>query len=125
MAIRKALEQYGDVVRIAPNELVFIKPQAASDIFGTQTQGLELFPKADFISLGWSDQGLSWEKDPIWHRTKAKKVRTAFSPRSLRMKESITHRYVDRFITIMKEIGNQSKGIELRDVGTSKLTEIF
>jgi hypothetical protein len=30
MAIRKALEQYGDVVRIAPNELVFIKPQAAS-----------------------------------------------------------------------------------------------
>ncbi|KAI9154961.1 Cytochrome P450 monooxygenase BOA3 [Paramyrothecium foliicola] len=113
MAISQALRKYGDVVRIAPNELVFITPKAAADMFGSQVKGLELFPKADFINLGWSDQGLTWERDPVWHRQKAKKVWTAFSAKSLKGKERLIHHYIDKFIQIMKEIGNEERGIEL------------
>jgi hypothetical protein len=86
-------------------------------MFNSQVKGLELFPKASFISLGWPDQGLTWETDPVWHRHKAKKVWIAFSTKSVKLKENITHQYTDRFVEIMKEIGSQAKGVELRDVG--------
>ncbi|KAI1395386.1 cytochrome P450 [Hypoxylon fuscum] len=114
MALAKALEQYGDVVRIAPNILVFITPKAASDIYASQDRRLEYFPKADFISLGWPDQGITWETDPVRHHQKAKWLLPAFSTKSLRMKEGIMHKYIDLFVQSMKEIGDKEEGIELR-----------
>ncbi|KAI0482555.1 cytochrome P450 [Xylariaceae sp. FL0804] len=114
MVIAKALKQYGDVVRVAPNELVFITPKAASDIYAPQVRGLEYFPKADFISLGWPDQGLSWETDPVRHQQKAKKLLPAFSSKSLKTKEATIHKYIDIFVQSMKELGGGEQGVELR-----------
>ncbi|KAI0012288.1 cytochrome P450 [Xylariaceae sp. FL0662B] len=115
MVIAKALAQYGDVVRIAPNELVFITPKAASGIYASQVKGLEYFPKANFISLGWPDQGLTWETDPIRHRQKAKWLMPAFSVKSLKTKEGIMHKYIDLFIDSMKEVGHKEEGVKLRE----------
>ncbi|CAJ2512815.1 Uu.00g009340.m01.CDS01 [Anthostomella pinea] len=112
--IAKAHEKYGDVVRISPNELVFITPKAASDIFASQVKGLEYFLKADFISLGWPDQGITWETDPVKHHQKAKWLLPSFSAKSLREKEDVMHKYIDIFVQNMMELGNGKEGIELR-----------
>jgi cytochrome P450 len=114
IAIANALKQYGDVVRIAPNEVVFITPQAAADIYNPQSKGLELFPKADFISLGWADQGVTWETDPVKHRHKAKRLVPAFSAKSLKSKEPTIHKYTDFFVQKMTESGSRPEGVELR-----------
>ncbi|KEY71798.1 hypothetical protein S7711_06550 [Stachybotrys chartarum IBT 7711] len=114
LVIAKALEEYGDVVRIAPNELVFITPKAAADMFGTQVRGLEKFPKAPFVTLGWPDQGITWECDPVKHRQKVKWLLPAFSAKSLKTKEAIIHKYIDIFVQKMKKLGGREEGIELR-----------
>lgn len=113
-AIAEAHKKYGDVVRIAPNELVFITPQAGTDMFATQQKGYEHFTKADFISLGWADQGITWETDPVKHRQKVKWLLPAFSAKSLKTKEPIIHKYIDIFVEKMKKIGGREEGIELR-----------
>lgn len=134
----------GDVVRIGPNILVFITPKAAAgkrphnflylvlacqlrqkltdelDTYIPSVKGLEYFPKADFISLGWPDQGITWETDPVRHHQKAKWLLPAFSAKSLKEKEWVMHKYTDIFVKSMKELGGQDKGIELKQVSLLK-----
>ncbi|KAF2994233.1 hypothetical protein E8E14_002850 [Neopestalotiopsis sp. 37M] len=121
-AVARALKKYGDVVRVAPNELVFITPQAFSgmdptrdlwkmslkrfnaksvnaDIYDTHTLGREHFPKTNFLDLGLGDHGLSWEMDPERHHAKAKKLAPAFSTKALKAKEATMHKYTDAFWT--------------------------
>ncbi|KAK4107900.1 cytochrome P450 [Canariomyces notabilis] len=114
MAIAKALNKYGDVVRIGPNELVFISPKAASDIYASHTKHMEHFPKAKFVDLGGGDKGLTWETDPAKHRDVAKRIAPAFSVKSIRSKEPTMHKYIDLFVWKMREVGGQQGGIELR-----------
>ncbi|KAI0189856.1 cytochrome P450 [Astrocystis sublimbata] len=113
-AVQNALKQYGDVVRVAPNELVFITPQAFTDIYEPQTGGLEHFPKTNFMDLGVGDNALLWEMDPVKHHTYAKKVAPAFSARAIKEKEVTVNKYIEAFIQRMKEIGDQDEGIELK-----------
>ncbi|KAH7313966.1 cytochrome P450 [Stachybotrys elegans] len=112
--IAKTLEKYGDVVRVAPNELVFITPKAASDIYGSTVKGLEYFPKADFLSLGRKDQGLTWERDPVKHRHKAKLVQPAFGAKSLKAKETKMHKHIDAFVQVMANKGRRGEAVEFR-----------
>ncbi|GAB1312667.1 Benzoate 4-monooxygenase cytochrome P450 [Madurella fahalii] len=114
MAIAKALEKYGDVVRIGPNELAFITPKAASDIYASHTKHIEHFPKANFIDLGGGDKGLTWETDPAKHRAIAKMIAPAFSVKAIKSKEPMMHKYVDLFVRKMSEVGSREGGIELR-----------
>ncbi|EPE36373.1 Cytochrome P450 [Glarea lozoyensis ATCC 20868] len=120
MAIENAFKKYGDVVRIAPNELKNIPPLSGIksdsnlDIYGSHSKHIEKFLKADFISLGDGDQGITWEKDPIKHRHTAKKLSPAFSAKSIKAKESTIHKYVDLFVQKMKKIGQNEQGVELK-----------
>jgi hypothetical protein len=86
-------------------------------MFGTQVRGLEKFPKAPFVTLGWPDQGITWECDPVKHRQKVKWLLPAFSAKSLKTKEAIIHKYIDIFVQKMKKLGGREEGIELRQVG--------
>ncbi|KAI0970592.1 cytochrome P450 [Xylaria arbuscula] len=113
-AVSDALKKYGNIVRVAPNELAFITPQAFTDIYDSHTNGYEHFPKTDFMDLGLGDNGLSWEMDPIKHHTDAKKVASAFSTRSIKAKEPTIHKYIDAFIERMRDIGERGDGIELK-----------
>ncbi|KAH8899040.1 cytochrome P450 [Thozetella sp. PMI_491] len=112
-AIQDALRKYGDVVRIAPNELVFVSPQAFNDIFCPQQKGLELFVKTDFNNRGKNMGGIIWEEDPVRHREVAKKLLPAFSGRALRSMEPMIHQYMDYFVSRMKELGSASDGVGL------------
>ncbi|ETS85798.1 hypothetical protein PFICI_03823 [Pestalotiopsis fici W106-1] len=113
-AVAEALKKYGDVVRVALNELVFITPKAFTDIYDSHTAGLEHFPKTNFMDLGLGDSGLSWEKNPEKHREKAKKVAPAFSVKALRAKEPTMNKYTDAFVERMKDLGSRDEGIDLK-----------
>jgi hypothetical protein len=124
----------GDVVRIAPNELVFITPKAASgttsrfsncfrtklkkrqDIYGAHTKHIEHFPKTNFIDLGAGDQGLTWERDPVKHRQTSKTIAPAFSVKSTKEKEATIHKYIDLFVQKLRTLERRENGIELRTV---------
>ncbi|KAJ8118830.1 hypothetical protein ONZ43_g3915 [Nemania bipapillata] len=112
--VEDALNTYGDVVRIAPNELVFVRPQALSDIYGSHHQNIELFPKTQINNHGSEERGgLIWEWDPVRHRKVAKQISPAFSGRALRAKEPALHRYVDLFIQHMVSDGQDAQGVSL------------
>lgn len=77
------IRKYGDVVRIAPNELVFFTPQAFHDIYSPANRGLEVFRKTDFQNRGANLGGIVREEDPVKHREVARKVLPAYGARSL------------------------------------------
>ncbi|KAF4634048.1 hypothetical protein G7Y89_g4056 [Cudoniella acicularis] len=114
MAVEKAFEEYGDVVRVAPNEVAFLTPQAASDIYGAHTKHLEHFTKTDFVEMGKDDQGIAWERDPVKHRNTSKRLSPAFSMKSIKAKEPTMHKYIDLFVKMMKKDGGGEAGVELR-----------
>ncbi|TGO40971.1 hypothetical protein BHYA_0028g00120 [Botrytis hyacinthi] len=109
--IEEVLKHYGDVVRIAPNELVFLTPRAGRDIHATQVKNLEKFVKTDFEDLG-EDGGISFEIDPIKHRDVAKKLSPAFGARNTKAKEAVLYKYIDVFVDKMGAMGG--KDVELR-----------
>ncbi|KAI4602264.1 hypothetical protein KJ359_009503 [Pestalotiopsis sp. 9143b] len=74
--------KYGDVVRIAPNELSFYSPQSKSP------------PR--IVSA----------RDPEVHARQRKALSHAFSAKALRGQETIVHEYVDLFIQQLSRLGN-------------------
>ncbi|KAK9775317.1 putative Cytochrome P450 [Seiridium cardinale] len=114
LVISEVLKTYGNVVRIAPNELVFVTPQAEDDIYSTHTKNLEHFTRTDWLDFGQGDDGLVFERDPVKHREVAKKLYPAFSLKSIKAKEPILNGYVDRFVQKMKDLGSTNQGVDLR-----------
>ncbi|KAK7921594.1 hypothetical protein PG985_009616 [Apiospora marii] len=112
--IEDALRQYGDVVRIGPNELVFLTPKAAKDIYLAVDKNLELFVQVGYDALDTGDGGISGETDPVRHREIAKKLAPAFSTRNLKAKEATIIKHIDLFIERMKEVGTQGKGADMQ-----------
>ncbi|KAI3398579.1 hypothetical protein diail_8925 [Diaporthe ilicicola] len=114
-AIEQAIKDYGPVVRIAPNELVFYTPQAFTDIYASQSRGLESFPKTDFQDRGKDLGGIAWEMDPVRHHEVARKLAPAFSSRSIRAMEPTAHQYMDYFVERMKELKDTNTGVSVLD----------
>lgn len=104
------------MVRIGPNELVFITSEAAADIYGAHTKHMEHFTKTDMFDFNGGFDGVTWERDPETHRARLKKLSPAFSTKSLSAKEPTMHKYIDLFVESMREVGSTDAGIELRKV---------
>ncbi|KAK6829899.1 hypothetical protein PG987_010483 [Apiospora arundinis] len=118
-AVEDVLKKYGDVVRIAPNELVFTTPQALADIYGSRHKNLELFPKTQINNHGNDKRGgLIWEWDPSRHREVAKQLGPAFKGSALKAKEPTLHRHIDHFVERMETLGS---GPEAREQLESRI----
>ncbi|KAI0899582.1 cytochrome P450 [Annulohypoxylon nitens] len=104
----------GDVVRIAPNELVFFTPQAAKDIYLAQEKNLELFVQVGYDALDTGDGGITGEPNPVRHREVAKKLAPAFSTRNFKAKEEAVQKHIDFFVEKMKVVGATDEGVELQ-----------
>ncbi|KAI1261146.1 cytochrome P450 [Xylariaceae sp. FL1019] len=112
--VENALKKYGDVVRIAPNELVFVRPGALSDIYGAHYKNIELFPKTQINNHGSEARGgLIWEWDAMRHREVAKLISPAFSGRALRAKEPALCKHIDSFIEHVIPDGQSEQGVSL------------
>ena len=130
-AVEDALRKYGDVLRIAPNDLVFFTPQAflgkfwiltsqhftdrPPDIYSPHQKNLEVFVKTNFQNRGKDLGGIAWEEDPVRHREVAKKLSPAFSSRSIKSLEPVAHKNMDYFVAKMKELGSKPEGVGLRE----------
>ncbi|RWA06309.1 hypothetical protein EKO27_g8804 [Xylaria grammica] len=114
----------GDIIRIAPNELVFLTPQAAKGqlqsnitIFRClrdhfEENHLESFVHVGYDALDTGDNGISGEPNPVRHREVAKRLAPAFSNKNLIAKETTIQRHMNQFIE--KMIHLQGKDVELR-----------
>lgn len=78
--IEDVLRKYGDVGRIAPNQLDFSTPEAFHDIYSPASRGMEIFRKTDFQNRGANLGGIFWEEDPVKHHKVARKLSLPIAP---------------------------------------------
>ncbi|KAL8383419.1 hypothetical protein RB595_006937 [Gaeumannomyces hyphopodioides] len=112
-AMQRALGKYGDVVRIAPNELVFVTPKAYTDIYTGTINGRPAFVKSDLLSTGDKYEGLASERDIDKHRAARKQLSPAFSPRALRQYEPVVNSHVDDFASKLESLGTGPQGVDV------------
>ncbi|KAF7532639.1 hypothetical protein G7054_g7772 [Neopestalotiopsis clavispora] len=99
-----AHRKYGDVFRVAPNELSFASPQSYQDIYGHVSKGRGRFLKTEFYDNG--APRIVSVRDPEVHARQRKALSHAFSAKALRSQETIVHQYVDMFIEQLSKLGN-------------------
>ncbi|KAH8161305.1 hypothetical protein CIB48_g6938 [Xylaria polymorpha] len=112
-AVEEMVKKYGDVVRVAPNEIVFATTQTALDIYNPAVKHHETWLKTDMMDFGVGDGGFIWEQDPVKRREVAKKILPAFSTKAIKAKEPTVQEHIDLFITKMKTVGNEPGGVNL------------
>ncbi|PWY66106.1 cytochrome P450 [Aspergillus heteromorphus CBS 117.55] len=113
-AIEEAHRQYGEVVRIAPNELSFNTAQSFNDIYGHTTKDHKPFIKGTFYEHYQPEPGIVAERNPEKHRDTRKLLAHGFSARALKAQESIIHQYSDLFLAQVKKLGTQ-EGLNMRE----------
>ena len=97
-------EKYGDVVRVAPNELSFSSIKSWHDIYGANPGRLPLNKSNFYEGGGFGGKVLSIvsERDPAKHHEMRKYLSAVFSEHSLKRQENLIARVIDQFI---KSIG--------------------
>jgi len=112
MKIASLHRQYGDVVRITPNELSFSSVNAYRDIY-TPT-GDQTFVKSRFYKISnFNASDIIGESDVVAHANMRRLWAHGFSARALQSHEEMEQRYVDLFISQVRKYGN--KGINVVD----------
>ncbi|KAF2185491.1 cytochrome P450 [Zopfia rhizophila CBS 207.26] len=109
---RKRLKKYGDVVRIAPNDLLFWTPKAYTDIYDHTGRSTHLFPKTRFQDIGEKELGVTAERDPEKHRVARRMLNPGFSSKALKAREHVIHDHTDEFISQLRAYGI-SEGIDI------------
>ncbi|KAI0102624.1 cytochrome P450 monooxygenase-like protein [Nemania sp. FL0031] len=104
----EAHRKYGDIVRIAPNELSFATPQSYHDIYGHTSKGKKRFLKTEFYDLGEIPR-VTTARDPEVHARQRKAMAHAFSGKALRDQEILVHEYMDLFIRQLQNLGQAGK----------------
>ncbi|CAJ2507243.1 Uu.00g084290.m01.CDS01 [Anthostomella pinea] len=111
--IQAAHEKYGDVVRVAPNELTFATVQAHRDIYSTPSKTGKT--KKPFLKDGqFYNNGdvktLFYELDPAEHARQRKLLAPGFSAAAMRFHEPVIHRYTDLFVDQLENLDRESHG---------------
>ncbi|KAI8947240.1 cytochrome P450 [Xylaria longipes] len=106
-------KKYGNVIRIAPNELSFNTIQAHHDIYSTPSRnGKKPFTKdPTFYNNGDSVRVLFYEIDTTEHAWQRKLLAAGFSAGSMRYQEHLVHRYVDLFMQKIGKLSATSRGV--------------
>ncbi|KAI1616906.1 cytochrome P450 family protein [Exophiala viscosa] len=98
-------EQYGDVVRIGPNEVVTISPEAVKKIYGAGSQ----FRKSEWYlpQQGERKFDLFAERDIIIHRNHRRLVNNAYATSSLMELEPYMDSAIAYFMTTLHDVQGQ------------------
>ncbi|OQE46086.1 hypothetical protein PENCOP_c001G01919 [Penicillium coprophilum] len=109
--VRSLHEQYGDVVRIAPDELSFRTEQAWKDIYGFSTN----FPKDPrFFNVAKSGaSNLAVAPTDDIHYRQRRILASAFSDAALKYQEHILQGYVDALIKRLHEKARMKSTVDL------------
>ncbi|KAF6811209.1 cytochrome p450 [Colletotrichum sojae] len=97
--VLKLHEKYGDVVRVAPDELAFNNVSTWKDIMGHRTQGAAEFEKDPkfYSSVPGMPRTIVNSRGPE-HAMLRRQMSHGFSERSLREQEPLIMKYIDFFI---------------------------
>ncbi|KAI0871954.1 cytochrome P450 [Hypoxylon argillaceum] len=103
--IQKAHLKYGNVIRVAPNELSFNTVQAHRDIYSTPSRNKKPFIKdVAFYNNGDSVRVLFYEIDATEHARQRKLLAAGFSAAAMRNQEHVIHQYVDLYVEKIGEM---------------------
>lgn len=104
--VLKMTDTYGPVVRIAPNELAFIEPQAWKDIYGHRSGSLsgeeQMSKYRKFYNTIGRPRSIINETDDN-HALLRRQLAPGFSEKAMREQEPIIGGYVDLLIKRLKE----------------------
>ncbi|RYC65673.1 hypothetical protein CHU98_g552 [Xylaria longipes] len=106
--------QYGPVVRTAPNELSYINPIQWREIYGYKPTGQVEFPKDAKYHSGVKSDPIILNADRHYHGYIRKLLAHGFSEKSLRDQEPVLKEYVDTLIRrLHEECGNGEQVIDI------------
>ncbi|KAM5474797.1 hypothetical protein MferCBS49748_000204 [Microsporum ferrugineum] len=100
-SIDKVHKEYGDIVRISPNELSFASVESWKAIYGHPVAGRATMVKSEFYDMYGSDFDslcIGSERRPQVHSRMHKFLTPAFSTKALAEQESIVQMCIDEFI---------------------------
>ncbi|KAL1966235.1 hypothetical protein VTN77DRAFT_4787 [Rasamsonia byssochlamydoides] len=101
LKIKELHDRYGEVVRIAPNELSYNTSQAWRDIYGhrSSTKQAEFEKDMTFFSKTLNSTTSIFIANSADHRRMRRLLSHAFSEKALRGQEALLRKYVDLMIT--------------------------
>ncbi|KXJ88731.1 cytochrome P450 ClCP1 [Microdochium bolleyi] len=100
----KLHEQYGDVVRIAPNELAFATVSSWQDIQGHRTKGQPNFPKSNWFYRAIPDRPVDIiSADREEHAMLRRTLANGFSDKGMREQQPLITKYIDLLIQRLHE----------------------
>lgn len=109
--IRDFVKEYGEVVRIGPQELVFTSAQAWKDIYGHGHAEIpKYFPEGSGVHDGASNIINSNAKDHFRFR---RAMLPAFSDKALKEQELLISGYVDLLVKKLKEVATDGRSTNL------------
>lgn len=110
-----AAQKYGDVVRIAPNELFFTSLQAFEDIYGhaNANKHRKPFLKSEFYDNKDEMSPLGAERDPVRHSETRRKLAHSFSESAITQQTPIIMSHVDLFMRQLAKYGSEESGVNV------------
>ncbi|KAH7028652.1 cytochrome P450 monooxygenase [Macrophomina phaseolina] len=112
LAVDEQHKRYGDVVRVAPNELSFCSVESWKGIYGhASAQRTKPMVKSEFYDMygsGYRSLCIGSERDPARHRRMKQTLTAAFSTKALLEQESIVRGCVDQFVTAVGRASDAS-----------------
>ncbi|KAI8716802.1 hypothetical protein NCS52_00974600 [Fusarium sp. LHS14.1] len=118
--MRQVHEKYGDVVRVASNELSFRSSTAHKDICSQAPKGKAPFLKSKvFYNVGPSIKhpDIVFTRDPEDHRVQRKALSHAFNSKGLREAKDTIQEHTRLFVEqISKNAGPGTKGVDVTSV---------
>ena len=93
--VHKLHQKYGDVVRIAPNEISFSTPDAWNDIYGHRSGKNEIMKDPTFYNTTTSEAGGILNADRTRHGYLRKQLSHGFSEKAMRQQEHVVLGHVN------------------------------
>ncbi|PWY71706.1 benzoate 4-monooxygenase cytochrome P450 [Aspergillus heteromorphus CBS 117.55] len=113
--IKNLHDQYGDVIRWAPNTLVYRNSGAWKDIYSHRRHGMEAFQKdPKLYRSGPSGVSLIGANDAD-HARQRRLLSHAFSERALSEQGPLIQRYVDLLLTRQRTLATASKLVDVAE----------
>ncbi|EED22142.1 cytochrome P450 monooxygenase, putative [Talaromyces stipitatus ATCC 10500] len=102
-------QRYGDIVRIAPDELAFSHPDAWKDIMGHKNGEAEM-SKASWYYRPIEEPPHIVNEEQERHRSLRRQMAHGFSEKSMRDQEPIIRKYVDLLVDKLRQQSNSLEG---------------
>lgn len=104
-------QKYGEVVRLAPDELSFLTPRAWDDVMGHRKAGEEENGKEKCYSGSMGNSIIASKRTD--HVRLRRVLSYAFSAQSMLKQEPVIRKYVDLFIKRLYEVGADNKPVNI------------